>query len=86
MGNMISSSEPIGNDEERNENLVDISPINVKSPLFFHLYNVGNSNDTSLSRSIFQNSTINRGYYLYLDTELFIVVHLSVLNLVTQSL
>jgi hypothetical protein len=65
-------------------NLVDVSPMNVISPICFHLNRVGNGNDDITSEEHFENSKTVRGSYL--DKSVVIFVKIFDFYLATQSL
>jgi hypothetical protein len=53
-----SASEPNRARQGPQRNLVDISPINVISPICFHLNGMGNINDDISSQEHFENSKL----------------------------
>jgi hypothetical protein len=55
IGIKISASEPIGKQLGPQRNLVDISPINVVSPICFHLNKMGKATMTYRLKRIFKN-------------------------------
>jgi hypothetical protein len=48
-----------------------ISPINVVSPICFHLYRIENGNDDISSEEHFESSKISKRTYIYLEPLIF---------------